>query len=99
MTIASEAAKTLQQKGTDYFKTTPDVSASIQTIQQPLGAGENTSKRMLLYLMQIAVAIFGGILIALFIDYLDDTLHTPESVTTALGLPVVGVIPSDRRLR
>ncbi len=99
VTIASEAAKTLQQKGTDYFKTTPDVTASIQTIQQPLGAGENTSKRMLLYLMQIAVAIFGGILIALFIDYLDDTLHTPEAVTTALGLPVVGVIPSDRRLR
>ena len=99
VTIASEASKTLEVKGTDYFKTTPDVSASIQTIQQPTGAGENTSKRMILYLMQIAVAIFGGILIALFIDYLDDTLHTPEAVTTALGLPIVGVIPSDRRLR
>jgi capsular polysaccharide biosynthesis protein len=97
--IASEAAKTLEQNGTNYFKTSPDVAASIQTIQKPLGAGENTSKRLLLYLMQIAVAVFAGVLIALFIDYLDDTLRTPESVSTALGLPVLGVIPDERRLR
>ena len=33
-----------------------------------------------------------GILIALFVDYLDDSLRTPESVTSALGLPVIGVM-------
>ncbi len=99
VTIASEAAKTLEDKGTAYFKTTPDVTASIQTIQQPLGAGENTSKQLLLYLMQIAVAVFAGVLIALFIDYLDDTLRTPEAVSTALGLPVIGVIPNERQAR
>lgn len=97
--IAAEASKTLEKKGTAYFKTTPDVTASIQTIQQPLGAAENTSKRLLLYIMQIAVAVFAGVLIALFVDYLDDTLRTPESVTTALGLPVIGEIPNDRSVR
>ena len=99
VTIASEAAKTLETKGTEFFKTTPDVTASIQTIQQPLSAGENTSKRLILYLMQVAVAVFAGVLIALFIDYLDDTLRTPEAVTAALELPVIGVIPSGRRTR
>ena len=99
VTIASEAAKTLETKGTEFFKTTPDVTASIQTIQQPLSAGENTSKRLILYLMQIAVAVFAGVLIALFIDYLDDTLRTPEAVTVALELPVIGVIPNERRTR
>ncbi len=97
--IAAEATKTLEDKGTAYFKTTPDVTASIQTIQQPLGASENTSKRTVLYIMQLAVAVFAGVLIALFVDYLDDTLRTPEAVTTALGLPVIGVIPNERIVR
>lgn len=97
--IAEAATKTLERNGTAYFKMTPNVTASIQTIQQPLGASENTSKRLILYLLQIAVGIFAGVLIALFVDYLDDTLHTPESITTALGLPVIGVIPSERRAR
>lgn len=97
--IATAATKTLEAKGTEYFKTSPDVPASIETIQQPLGAGENTSKRLVLYLMQLAVAVFAGILIALFVDYLDDTLRSPEAVSTALGLPVIGVIPGEPRAR
>ncbi len=97
--IASAAAKTLESKGTQYFKTDPNVPASIQTIQQPLSASQNTSKRVMLYLMQLLVAVFAGVLIALFVDYLDDTLRTPEAVTSALGLPVIGVIPAERRLR
>ncbi|HVB65481.1 MAG TPA: Wzz/FepE/Etk N-terminal domain-containing protein, partial [Nitrolancea sp.] len=55
--IASEAAKTLESNGTSYFKTTPAVSASIQTIQKPLSASVNSNKRNLLYLLQIAVAL------------------------------------------
>jgi capsular polysaccharide biosynthesis protein len=94
--IASEAAKTLESNGTSYFKTTPAVSASIQTIQKPLSAGVNSNKRNLLYLLQIAVALFAGVVIALFVDYLDDTLRSPESVSSALGLPVIGIIPSER---
>ena len=94
--IASEAAKTLETNGTSYFKTTPDVGASIQTIQQPLSASVNSNKRNLLYLLQIIVALFAGVVIALFIDYLDDTLRSPESVSEALGLPVIGIIPSER---
>jgi capsular polysaccharide biosynthesis protein len=93
--IASAAAKTMEAKGTEYFKTSPNVPASIETIQQPLGAGENSSKRLVLYLMQIAVAGFAGILIALFVDYLDDSLRSPEAVSAALGLPVVGIIPGE----
>jgi capsular polysaccharide biosynthesis protein len=97
--IASEAAKTLESNGTSYFKTTPDVSASVQTIQKPTHATVNTNKRNLLYLLQIAVAIFAGVVIALFADYLDDTLRSPEAVSTALGLPVIGLIPNERRAK
>ena len=97
--IASEASKTLETNGTGYFKTTPDVGASVQTIQQALGAGANSNKRNLLYLLQIAVAIFAGVVIALFVDYLDDSLRSPEAVSTALGVPVIGVIPRERASR
>ncbi|HVB65788.1 MAG TPA: hypothetical protein VNE17_13720, partial [Nitrolancea sp.] len=89
----------LESNGTSYFKTTPAVSASIQTIQKPLSASVNSNKRNLLYLLQIAVALFAGVVIALFVDYLDDTLRSPESVSNALGLPVIGIIPSERAAR
>lgn len=97
--IAAEAAKTLETNGTGYFQTNPDVGASVQTIQQALGAGANSNKRNLLYLLQIVVAIFAGVVIALFVDYLDDSLRSPEAVSTALGVPVIGVIPRERATR
>ena len=97
--IASEAAKTLETNGTGYFKSNPDVGASVQTIQQALGAGANSNKRNLLYILQIAVAIFAGVVIALFVDYLDDSLRSPEAVSNALGVPVIGVIPRERAAR
>jgi capsular polysaccharide biosynthesis protein len=71
----------------------------VQTIQQANGASANSNKRNLLYLLQIAVALFAGVVIALFVDYLDDSLRSPEAVSTALGVPVIGVIPRERAAR
>jgi len=47
--------------------------------------------------LNLAVALFlglvGGVLLALLLEYLDDTLKNPEDVEKRLQLPVLGVIP------
>lgn len=91
--IAAEAAKVLEAKGLGYFKLSDGSTASIQTIEQATKAKANTFKRILLYLVQLLMALFAGVAIAFFVDYLDDTLRGAEAVSGALGLPVLGLIP------
>ncbi|HET7036115.1 MAG TPA: Wzz/FepE/Etk N-terminal domain-containing protein [Thermomicrobiaceae bacterium] len=91
--IASEAAKTLEAKGLKYFQPNGPSSASIQTIDAPTQARANTLKRVLLYGLQLVVAVFAGLVLAYLVDYLDDTLRGAEAVSGALDLPVVGLIP------
>ena len=38
-------------------------------------------------------ALFLGLGLAFFLDYLDNTLKTPEDVRHYLGVPLLGVIP------
>lgn len=41
----------------------------------------------------LIVGLFGGIAVAFFIEYLDNTVKSPEDTEAKLGLPVIGVIP------
>jgi capsular exopolysaccharide synthesis family protein len=50
-------------------------------------------RKTLNILLGIIVGIFGGIGLAFFIDYLDNTIKSPEDVETRLGVPVLGVVP------
>jgi capsular exopolysaccharide synthesis family protein len=47
--------------------------------------------------LNLAISLFlgliGGVLLALLLEYLDDTLKNPEDVEKRLKLPVLGVIP------
>lgn len=43
--------------------------------------------------VSLLVGLIGGILLALLLEYLDDTLKSPEDVEKRLGLSVLGVIP------
>lgn len=40
-----------------------------------------------------------GMGVALFLDYMDDTLKTPDDVIRYLGIPVLGAVPYHRRLK
>ena len=91
--IASESAKTLEAKGLGYFQPTDPSPASIQTIETATDARANTLKRLLLYVLQLLVAVFAGLVLAFLVDYLDDTLRGADAVALALDLPVVGLIP------
>ena len=93
--IASTAAKTLEAKGLSYFKLSDGSSVSIQTIDVATKAKANTTKRVVMYMVQLLLAVFAGLVLAFFVDYLDDTLRGVESVSGALGLPVLGTIPGE----
>jgi polysaccharide biosynthesis transport protein len=44
-------------------------------------------------LLGIIVGLFGGIGLAFFIDYLDNTIKSPDEVEARLGVPLLGVVP------
>lgn len=95
--IAQAAATTLEQKSTTYFGFNPNErGAIITTVQQPLSAPASTTRQQLILVLEVIVALFAGVLLAFLVDYLDDTLRSPEMVSAALGMPVIGIIPGGR---
>jgi len=44
-------------------------------------------------MLGIIVGLFGGIGLAFFIDYLDNTIKSPDEVEARLGVPLLGVVP------
>jgi len=50
-------------------------------------------KKSLNILIGIIVGLFGGVGLAFFFEYLDNTIKTPEELETRLGVPVLGMIP------
>jgi capsular exopolysaccharide synthesis family protein len=50
-------------------------------------------RKTLNIILGIIVGLFGGIGMAFFIEYLDNTIKSPEDVEAKLGIPVLGTIP------
>ncbi|MEW6052667.1 MAG: polysaccharide biosynthesis tyrosine autokinase [Nitrospirota bacterium] len=50
-------------------------------------------RKSLNILLGIIVGLFGGIGLAFFIEYLDNTVKAPEDAEARLGVPVLGVVP------
>jgi capsular polysaccharide biosynthesis protein len=97
MMIAAAVATTLERNGTAYFGFNPaERGAIIKTVQQPLSASANTEREWLIMALEVMVALFAGVLLAFLVEYLDDTLRSPEMVSAALRIPVIGVIPGGR---
>lgn len=44
-------------------------------------------------LLGLFLGLFGGIGLAFFFDYLDNTVKSPEETEASLGIPVLGVVP------
>ncbi len=51
-------------------------------------------RRFLNILLSVVVGLFGGVGIAFFLEYVDNTFKKPEDVEERLSLPLLGVIPS-----
>lgn len=54
-------------------------------------------RKMLNIFFAAAAGCFGGILLALFVEYMDDSLKTSEDVKRVLDLPFLGLIPSSSK--
>jgi polysaccharide biosynthesis transport protein len=50
-------------------------------------------KKTLNILIGLIVGLFGGIGLAFFFEYLDNTIKSPEDIETRFGLPVLGLVP------
>jgi len=44
-------------------------------------------------LLGIIVGLFGGIGVAFFVEYLDNTVKSPEDAESKLGVPIIGMVP------
>lgn len=44
-------------------------------------------------LMSLVVGLFGGIFLAIFVDYMDDSIKNPDDVDTQLGQHFLGMVP------
>jgi succinoglycan biosynthesis transport protein ExoP len=53
-------------------------------------------KKALNIFLGLIVGLAGGIGAAFFIEYLDNTVKSPEEVETKLGVPVFGIVPLSR---
>ncbi len=50
-------------------------------------------RKLLNIMLSVIVGLFGGIGIAFFLEYLDNTFKTPDDVEEKLSVPLLGVIP------
>ena len=50
-------------------------------------------KKLMNVLLGLVVGLFGGVGLAFFFEYLDNTIKSPEEIESKLGLPVLGIVP------
>ena len=63
---------------------------TIEKAKTPLSPIGNNVKRNIL--LGIILGLFGGIGLAFFIEYLDNTVKNPDEAEERLGIPIIGVI-------
>jgi capsular polysaccharide biosynthesis protein len=71
----------------------PNVLECEFAIQIPGAASPAMGRDQIFWALQLMVALFGGLVIAVFLEYIDDRLYTAEMVERSLGLEVVGEVP------
>ncbi len=99
--VLSRAAETNRQLFDDLMKRIKEqsVTEQIQTVNVWVvdKAEKPTSpvrpRKAFNIMLGLIMGLFGGIGLAFFIEYLDNTIKSPEDVEVKLGVPVLGVIP------
>jgi receptor protein-tyrosine kinase len=96
--IAVAAAAELEQNAARYLGP-PDIDmpAIVRPVQVPTGAAPDTQRTRLILLMTLVVALGVGVLLAFFVDYLDDTLYDLDAVQAVMRLPHLTTVTGKRR--
>ncbi|MCJ7603802.1 MAG: polysaccharide biosynthesis tyrosine autokinase [Desulfobulbaceae bacterium] len=80
-------------KEQDITEKTQDINVwVIEEASTPRSPAKPDKKRNLL--LGLVLGLFGGVGLAFFIEYLDNTVKTPEDAEEHLGLPILGVVGS-----
>lgn len=66
---------------------------NILIVDKAVSAGKFRPNIPLNLAVSLLLGLVAGILLALLLEYLDDTLKSPDDIEKRLGLPVLGVIP------
>ncbi len=92
-TIAQAAAKTLETQNSKYFKQLGSEGATVAIIDGPDVAPVTPGLREQLDIpIRLGLALAAGLLLALLVDYIDNTVRSSREVE-AMGVPVLGEIP------
>ena len=83
------------------LRTDKTTGETIRIIDKAFRPTSDSKKKMIIFFaVGTMVAVFFGIGMAFLSEYLDDSLSTPQEVTTYLDLPILGVVPKiTRKLR
>lgn len=92
--IAQAATRQLNESATKYFGFEgAEREALVEPVQFPGGASPDMGRDQIFWALQMLVALFGGLLIGILLEYIDDRLYTAEMVEHSLGLEVIGDVP------
>ncbi len=69
-----------------------DLPMTIRPVDVPLEAQPDTWRVRLTYILAVVVAAGFGLLVGIFLDYLDDSIPTATAAEAATGLPVIGTV-------
>ncbi len=98
--IASTAAKMLQEEQTKYIGGISDHNPSVVIVDEPTVAVAPAPARDAVDVaLRTLLGLIAGLMLAFLLEYLDDSLRSAEDVSDAVGLPVLGEIPPEKRRR
>lgn len=96
--IASAAATEVDENFYAYAgPETFELPIIVRPVQVPINAEADTTRMRLTYALAVIVAGGFGLLLAMLLEYLDDTLPDAPAASAVTGLDVLGVVPGDAR--
>ena len=97
-TVSEAATRVIEKKGSGYFSQLNSSQNAVRIIDPPSIAQASTSARSLLNLgIRVVLTVVASIALVFFLHYIDDTFYDTGEVEDALGLPVIGEIPAEKR--
>jgi capsular polysaccharide biosynthesis protein len=98
--IATTIGQTLTDPNGTFWKQLVSTNPDVSIIQPPIIVAAPGEKRGFLDIgLKTALGLLAGLGLAFLFEYLDDSLRGKADVERALGLPVLGEVPRDRRRR
>jgi capsular polysaccharide biosynthesis protein len=95
MAIVNAAIEVLQTRSGDYFPQLGDTPARVTLLDEPrIAPAPPPLTNRLMPLLQLGVALMGGVGLAFLVEYLDPFLRRREQLE-ALNMVVVGTIPKE----